>query len=133
MASARHCCQLGSVSSTTGSLIISSAFSSAADTLCSTLLGVRSRSGVAVSSITPLGRKRASMSNASSVRLLCASSTTTKGRRRRNTLASEQGVVRSAPSPSLNKPSRWVGDRLSKWCISAPLLWYTLRDSSCST
>ena len=26
-------------------------------------------------------------------------------------------------SPSLNKPSRCVGDRLSKWCISAPLDW----------
>jgi hypothetical protein len=48
--------------------------------------------------------QRASMSNARSVRLLCASSTTTKGRRRRSTLASEQGVVRSAPSPSLSKP-----------------------------
>ena len=114
MASARHCCQLGSVSSTTGSLIISSAFSSAADTLCRTLLGVRSMSGVAVSSITPLGRKRASMSKASSVRLLWASSTTTKGRRSRSTLASEYGTVRSLPSPSQSKASPRSGARLSK-------------------
>ena len=106
MASARHCCQLGSVSSTTGNLIISSAFSSAAETLCSTLLGVRSMSGVAVSSITPLGRKRASMSKASSVRLLWASSTTTNGRRNRSTFASEYGTVRSPPSPSQSNASR---------------------------
>lgn len=61
----------------TGSFIISSALSSAADTLVSTLL---SAAGVAVNSMMHDGLNRASVSNDRSVRALCASSTITTGR-----------------------------------------------------
>ena len=89
-------------------MIICSAFSSAAPTLCSTLLGTFSMSGVAVSSMTPLGLKRSKVAKLISVRALCASSTIRNGRRKRSTLASEYGVV---PSGSFNRMSRCAGAR----------------------
>ena len=94
-----------------GSLIIASAFNSAADTLCKTLLGVSFKSGVAVSSRIPDGRNRASVSNDNSVRALCASSTTTNGRRKRNTFANEYGTVFSGPG---NRFARCTGLRSLK-------------------
>jgi hypothetical protein len=70
----------------------------------------------------PDGRKRASVSNDNSVRALCASSTTTNGRRSRSALAKEYGTVFSGPG---SRFARCSGLMPEKWCVNSPLVSYT--------
>ena len=109
----------GCTASSSGSLSISSACSVAADTLRSTFDGCCKRSGVAVNSKIQEGLRRNRVSPAKGDPWLCASSTITKGVRRRITSTSECSPFCS-------------GEAFVKCAISAPFWRYTRSPSALS-